>query len=136
MTVDMKYVEVHLKCSCFMLAKVGGFYLINQFSFNHSYFSNFLTTTTETSQNSSKWSHCSTDHKKRIYFCNSCLHLQLELDFKKSLIGDIFATVKTKISLLLSVTQLKQLKQQQTKWPKVLWKSQVWHGLFKLNILK
>ena len=28
--------------------------------------SNFLTTTTETSQNSSKWSHFSTDHKKYI----------------------------------------------------------------------
>ena len=65
---------------------------------------NFFTTTTETSQNSSKWSHYSTDHWKLFDLFIRPLKSQL-LDLGLSLIGDIFANIKTKITLLFTVTQ-------------------------------
>jgi hypothetical protein len=68
-----------------------------------NYQGKFFTTTTETSQNSSKWSQLTTDHRECIDLCIRPLQLKL-LSFEKSLISDIFANIKTKITLFLSAT--------------------------------
>ena len=97
------------------------FKLVIHFNFSWDPFiplGNILTTRTETSQNSSKWRHCFTDHKKKsliIHQWSDLFNHSYYVQFKKSLIGNIFANIKTKILMLFSIIRSNSAQQLHSK---------------------